>query len=188
MIISTKWPQNKYLKNSYLRKLPTDFRNLFFVFFLKSRRTRRNQNLTHFIQLKISYGQATSNKTDTEDFDNRHEYSTGMLDPLTAILVTARKRSLGQGNISAPVILFRGGIPVCLAGGIPACLAAGLGGGSPGPHPGGKLRGLARGGSPGPHPGRGLQAHIWGWLGVCIPACTEANPSIPDMDGYYRRR
>ena len=27
----------------------------------------------------------TSNKTDTEDFDTRHEYSTGMLDPLTAI-------------------------------------------------------------------------------------------------------
>ena len=46
-------------------------------------------------------------------------------------------------------------------------------GGSPGPHPGGKLRGLARGvsrptpggGSPGPHMG-----------GVCIPACTEADP------------
>ena len=30
----------------------------------------------------------TSYKTDTEDFDTRHEYSTGMLDPLTAILVT----------------------------------------------------------------------------------------------------
>ena len=30
----------------------------------------------------------TSYKTDTKDFDTRHEYSTGMLDPLTAILVT----------------------------------------------------------------------------------------------------
>ena len=39
-----------------------------------------------------------------------------------------------------------------------------LHGGSPGPHPGGKLRSLARG-SPGPHPG-----------GLCIPACTEADP------------
>ena len=57
-----------------------------------------------------------------------------------------------------------GGIPACLAGGIPACLA-GLHWGSPGPHPGGKLRGLARGGSPGPHLG-----------GLCIPACTEADP------------
>ena len=88
-------------------------------------------------------------------------------------------------------------------GGIPACLAAGLlgaegwwypsmpcrsPGGSPGPHHGGKLRGLARGGSLGPHPWeevevsgqgevsrptprespgphlRGLQAHTWGHL------------------------
>ena len=59
MIISTTQSQNKYFKNSYLRKLPMDFRNLFFVFFFKSRRTRRNKNLTHFVQLKISYGQAT---------------------------------------------------------------------------------------------------------------------------------
>ena len=44
-----------------------------------------------------------------------------------------------------------GGIPACIAGGIPACLAAG---GSPGPHLGG---------------------------GVCIPACTEADPPV---DGY----
>ena len=69
------------------------------------------------------------------------------------------------------------------------------GGGSPGPHPGGKLRGLARGvgESPGPHLGgfsrptprgafsrptsRGcLQTHTWG-RGVCIPACTEADPT-----------
>ena len=37
-----------------------------------------------------------------------------------------------------------GAIPACIAGGIPACLAAGLGGGggSPGPHPKGKWRGI----------------------------------------------
>ena len=37
-----------------------DFRNLFFVLFLKSRRTSTNKNSTHFVHLKISYGQATS--------------------------------------------------------------------------------------------------------------------------------
>ena len=52
-----------------------------------------------------------------------------------------------------------------------------MGGGSPGPHPRGKLRGIWLGGSPGPHPrGKlrgiwlgGLQAHTWGvcsWGGV----------------------
>ena len=71
-------------------------------------------------------------------------------------------------------VCHRGGIPACLAGGIQACLAGLQGvvskhalqvsGGSPGPHPGGKLRGLAEG---------GLQAHT---RGVCIPACTEADP------------
>ena len=88
-------------------------------------------------------------------------------------VITARKRSLGQGNIFAPVChsvhgggvipaCIAGGIPACFAagllgegGGIPACLATGLQGGSPGPQPGGKLRGLA---------------------GGCIPACTEAAP------------
>ena len=51
-----------------------------------------------------------------------------------------------------------GGIPACFVGGIPACLAGLQGGGvSPNPHQGG--------GSPGPHPG-----------GLCIPACTEADP------------
>ena len=52
----------------------------------------------------------------------------------------------------------------------------------PGPHPGGKLRGILPGGSPGPHQrgklrgsgqGGGLQAHTQGWS---IPACTEADP------------
>ena len=69
----------------------------------------------------------------------------------------------------------------------------------PGPHPGGKLRGLAKWGG-------GLQAHTqgisWGvWPGVgspgphrgggspgphpggCIPACTEADP--PPTDSYW---
>ena len=38
----------------------TDFQKLFFVFFLKSRRTDTSNNLTHFVQLKISYGQSTT--------------------------------------------------------------------------------------------------------------------------------
>ena len=59
----------------------------------------------------------------------------------------------GQGNIFRSVcqeFCSRGGgvgggvIPACIAGGMPACLA-GIKEGSPGPHPGGKLRGLARG-------------------------------------------
>ena len=54
---------------------------------------------------------------------------------------------------------------------------------SPGPHPGGRLRGLA-GGSPGPHPGGklgglawegGLQAHTQGG----IPPCTEEDTPPP---------
>ena len=43
-------------------------------------------------------------------------------------IVTARKRSLGQGNIFTPVchsVNRGGGIPACIAGGIPTCLAAG---------------------------------------------------------------
>ena len=60
LIISTKQPKIKYKKNSYLRKFLTDFRNLFFVLFLKSRRRSTNRNLTHFVHLKISYGQATT--------------------------------------------------------------------------------------------------------------------------------
>ena len=46
------------------------------------------------------------------------------------------------------------------------------GGGFPGPHPGGKLRGLAGRGVSRPTPGGG----------VCIQACTEADP--PPVDGY----
>ena len=111
------------------------------------------------------------------------------------------------------VILFMGGggIPACITGGIPACLAAGLQGGGipaclavlggcPGPHPGGKLRGLARGGLQA-HTQGGLQAHTWEglqahtWWGVyrptpggCIPACTEADTPPPPVDGYCHGR
>ena len=54
------------------------------------------------------------------------------------------------------------------------------GGKSPGPHPGGKLRGLA-GGVSRPTPKGGVQAHTGGGSpgqhpGGCIPACTEADP------------
>ena len=42
-----------------------DFRNLFFVLFLKSRRTSTNRNLTHFVHLKISYGQAITEHVQT---------------------------------------------------------------------------------------------------------------------------
>ena len=81
------------------------------------------------------------------------------------------------------------GIPACIADGIPACLA-GLQGGwypsmpcrSPGPHPGGKLRGLAWG---------GLQAHTWGSLqahtwGVSQHALRQTRP-LP-ADGYCCRQ
>ena len=49
-------------------------------------------------------------------------------------LITARKRSLGQGNIFTSMCQEfcsqgRCAIPACIAGGIPACLAAGLQGG-----------------------------------------------------------
>ena len=47
------------------------------------------------------------------------------------MIITARKRSFGQGNIFTSMcqeFCPRGGgvIPACIAGGIPACLAAGL--------------------------------------------------------------
>ena len=50
-------------------------------------------------------------------------------------IVTACKRSLGQGNIFSSVsrILYTEGddIPACIAGGIPVCLAGLQGGGIP---------------------------------------------------------
>ena len=81
-----------------------------------------------------------------------------------------------------------------------SCVVWPGGGGSPGPHQRGKLRGLA-GRSPCPHLGGlkahtrgGLQAHTWAGSpgphlgespgphlgGGCIPACTESDP----LDGY----
>ena len=68
----------------------------------------------------------------------------------------------------------------------------------PGPHPGGKLRGLVRARSPGPHPRGKLRGLAWGGLqahtggspgprlvglqahtqGGCIPACNEADPNL----------
>ena len=53
-----------------------DFRNLFFVFFLKSRRTRRNKNLTHFVQLKISYGQASKDSVGAHTFHGNTRLTT----------------------------------------------------------------------------------------------------------------
>ena len=86
---------------------------------------------------------------------------------IVASIITARKRSLRRlcFYTCLSFLLFMGGdgILACLAGGIPACLA-GLGGvyssmpcRFPGPHPRGKLRGLA-GGSPDGHPG-GVSQH-----------------------------
>ena len=58
----------------------------------------------------------------------------------------------------------------------------GLAWGSPGPHPGGKFRGLA-GGSPDPHPGEKLRGLAGGSPGPHpggrIPACTE--PDTPQQ-------
>ena len=109
-------------------------------------------------------------------------------------ITTAHKRSLGQGNIFRSVCQ-----EFCPQGGwYPSmhcrwylsmpCM-------SPGPHPRGKLRGLAWG-SPGPHPGGklrclasgGLQAHTWGGLqahtgwGVSRP--TPGRVSRPTPGGW----
>ena len=112
---------------------------------------------------------------------------------LEYILVTACKRSLGQGNIFSSVcqeFCPLGGIPACLAGGIPAYLA-GLPGGWVSQHAlqisrptpkGGGLRGLAGGGSPGPHPGRGV-----GGGGLVYPSMhwgRSPPPPPPPADGY----
>ena len=62
LIISTKWPKIKYKKIHISRNYQRIFEIFFFVLFLKSRRTSTNKNLTHFVHLKISYGQATQGK------------------------------------------------------------------------------------------------------------------------------
>ena len=92
------------------------------------------------------------------------------------------------------VILSTGG----WVGGIPACIAGGAGLGGwypsmpcnfPGPHPGGKLRDLARGRSRGPHPRGKLRGLAWG---VSIPtprggfqAHTQMGSPGPCPGGVY---
>ena len=80
------------------------------------------------------------------------------------LIFTARKRSLGQGNIFAPVChsVHREGYPSMPCRWYPSMPCRSLGGWVsqhalqvPRPHPRGSLRGLARG---------GLQAHTWGGL------------------------
>ena len=112
-------------------------------------------------------------------------------------IFTARKRSLRRLCFYKCLSVHRGvvsqhALQVCRP--TPRGEVEGSGqGGSPGPDPGGKLRGLESevsrpsprwgmevsrptpGGDPGPHP-----------EGVCIPACTEAyHPRLlPPADGY----
>ena len=92
-------------------------------------------------------------------------------------LLPPSKRSLGQGNIFSSVCqeFCPGG------GGIPACPCR-----FPGPHPGGKLRGLAWGGSPGPHPrgklrGSGLGVSRPTPGGVVYPSMQWGRPHPPPM-------
>ena len=137
---------------------------------------------------------------------------------------TARKRSLGQGNIFAPVChsVHRGDVSQHalqvvsqhalqqVSGGVYPSMPCRSPGGSPGLHPGEKLRGLARGvsrptprgvsiptpwGSPVPIQGvsiptpRGVSRPTPRGVSRptprgCIPECTEADPP---MDGYCHR-
>ena len=72
-------------------------------------------------------------------------------------------------------------MPTCIAGGIPACIAAGLwglGGGRwypsmpcrfPGPHPVGKLRGLARGDLQAHTPGEPALVGVSALVGCLLP-------------------
>ena len=90
------------------------------------------------------------------------------------------------------------GIPACIAGGIPACLA-GLQGGIPAcltglsrPTPKGEVKcqwGVWPGGSPGPHPGGKLRGLAWGSIGPHLQAHTQggrgvSRPDTPPADGY----
>ena len=103
------------------------------------------------------------------------------------MVFTARKRSLRR-------LCFYTCLSVHTGGWYPSMHCR-----SPGPHPGGKLRGLAwgGGGSPGPHLGgklrglawgglqahtcRGLQAHIWG-----VSRSTPGGISRPTPRGGFR--
>ena len=61
----------------------------------------------------------------------------------------------------------------------------GVGGGSPGPHLGGRLRGLARGESPGPHPGGKLRGLAGGGSPWPTPRGMSARGCLPHcMLGY----
>ena len=100
-------------------------------------------------------------------------------------IFTARKRSLGQGNIfrsACQEFCPRGrGVLVSQHA---LQVSRGVGGGYPsmpcrsaGPHPRGKLRGLAWGGSPGPHPGGKLMGLAWrGPLGPHLGGVARPTP------------
>ena len=111
------------------------------------------------------------------------------------MVVTARKRNLRRLCFYTCLSFCsqgRCGIPACIAGGIPACLAAGGWYPSipcrfPGPHPGGKLRGLAWGGVSRPTPEGGVSRPTWGrspgpHLGSGV--FHHALRQTPPHDGY----
>ena len=96
----------------------------------------------------------------------------------------------------------RGAIPACITGDIPACLAAGLRGGSPCPHPMGKLRGIwSRPTAKGEVEGDLVEAHsqgevegdlargclLWGVSapGVCLRG--SAGGEVPALGGVCSR-
>ena len=115
-------------------------------------------------------------------------------------IFTTHKRSLGQGNIFAPVchsVHRGGGIPACITGGIPACLAAGLWGDIPACLAGlqGGLQAHTQGGSwgvwpggvsPGPHPGGCLQVHTQG--SVCVSQHALRQTPWPPLHGWLLLR
>ena len=97
-------------------------------------------------------------------------------------LVTACKRSLGQGNIFRSVsrILFKRGGGVVSQHALQVVSQHVLqvsGGGGLQAHTQGEAEGSGL---------AGLQVHVQGEAGLCIPACTEADP--PPRDSYCRGR
>ena len=96
--------------------------------------------------------------------------------------ITARKRSLGQGNIFRSVCQeFCSQTGVVSQHALQVVSQHALHGGSPAPFTGGSW-GVWPGGSPGWHPGD-LQTHT---RGLCIPACTEADlPMDDNCSGWY---